>query len=98
ADHAIPIAGGLEIDWASPGNSERVADGFVTVGVGQYKVILGDNPVPDDLVRGAGSAQYVKGPVRAEDAGRIALRVSRRSDMVEPRTQRCRRDTQVGAQ
>ena len=52
-DHAIAVARGLEVDGAGAGDGERVADGLVAVGVGEDDVVLRDDAVADDLVRGA---------------------------------------------
>ena len=75
-----------------------MADGFVAVGVGQHDVVLRDDAVANDLVRGAGAAEHVERPVGAKDARGIALRLARRADVVKPRAERRGRDAEVGAQ
>jgi hypothetical protein len=97
ADHAVAVARRLEVDGARAGDGERVADGFVAVGVGQDDVVLRDDAVADDLVRRARAAEHIEGPVGAEDAGGVALRVARRPDVIEPRAERRGRDAEVRA-
>jgi hypothetical protein len=62
-----------------------VTDGFVAVGVGEDDIVLGDDAVADDLVGGGGATEDEEGPVGAEDAGGVALGLSRRPEVVEPR-------------
>ena len=90
ADHSVTVARGFEVNRARARNSQRMTDGFVAVGIRQHDVILGDDPVTDDLVGSAGAAQDVEGPVCAENACCVALRVAGGTDMVEPRAKRCR--------
>ena len=98
ADHAVTVARGLEVDGPCAGHRQRVADGFVAVGVGEDDVVLGDDAVADDLVGGAASAQNVKSPISAEDAGGVAFGVAGGSDVVEPRAKRRGGDAEVGAE
>ena len=98
ADHAVAVARGLHVDGARAGDGERVADGFVAVGVGEDDVVLCDDSVADDLVGGGGAAEHVEGPVGAEDAGGVALGFARRPDVIEPRAERRGGDAEVGAE
>ena len=98
ADHAEAVAGGLEVDGAGAGDGEGVADGFVAVGVGEDDVVLGDDAVADDLVRGAGAGEDEEGPVGAEDAGGVALGFARGAYVVEPGAEGGGGDAEVGAE
>ncbi len=98
ADHAVAVARGLHVDRARAGDGEGVADGLVAVGVGEDDVVLRDDAVADDLVRGGGAAEDVEGPVGAEDAGGVALGFSGRSEVIEPGAQRRGGDAEVRAQ
>ena len=76
ADHAVAVARGLEVDGARAGDGERVADGFVAVGVGEDDVVLGDDAVADDLVGGARSRRGRRRSSRRRRCGRRCARIS----------------------
>ncbi len=69
----------------------------MAVGVGEDDVVLGDDAVADDLVRGGGAAEDVEGPVGAEDAGGVALALAGRPEVVEPGAERRGGDAEVRA-
>ena len=97
ADHAVAVARGLHVDGPRAGDGEGVADGFVTVGVGEDDVVLRDDAVADDLVGGGGAAEDVEGPVGAEDAGGVAFGFAGGAEVIEPGAERRGGDAEVGA-
>jgi hypothetical protein len=97
ADHAVAVACGLHVDRARSGDGEGVADGLVTVGVGEDDVVLSDDAVAYDLVGAGGAAKDVEGPVGTEDAGGVALGFAGRAEVIEPGAERRGGDAEVGA-
>ncbi len=89
---------GFIVDGPCAGDGERVADGFMAVGVGEDNVVLCDDAVADDLVGGGGPAEDVEGPVGAEDACSVALGFAGGAEVIEPGAERCGGDTEVGTE
>ena len=67
----------------------------MAVRVRQHQVVLRDHAMAHNLIRSRRPPENEKGPVRAEDARRIALGVARGADVVEPGAERRGRDAEV---
>ena len=94
ADHAVAVARGLHVDGPRTGDGERVADGLVTVGVGEDDVVLRDDAVADDLVGGDWSRRGRRRSSRRRRCGQRCARIRReaRGDRARSRAAkwRCR--------
>ncbi len=67
----------------------------MTICISQNNVILRNHAMPDNLVGRRRSAQHIERPVRAKDARRIPLTLSRGPQVIQPRSQRRRRDPEI---
>ena len=80
ADQAVRIAIGRHEDGNTAGQQQRAVMGrLVVVAVEQHDVVLGDEIVQDNLVRGGGAVEDEVGLLRTEDGGGLLLRLQGRA-------------------